>query len=334
MAKVDVVVPCYNYARFLEACVRSVLEQSLTDLRVLIIDDASSDDTLAIATALAGRDPRVSVISHPQNWGHIRTYNQGIQWASADYFLLLSADDLLLPGALKRATMIMDENSDIVLAHGNCIIWNDELPLSDRTERQSDKWERQDLIKEICTMGDSVVYDATAIVRTSVQKKIGGYLESLPHCADLEMWLRFTVHGAVAYITATQAIYRKHASAMTHSYCFTVFGCQQRRQAFDMFFESSGGYRADFRTLRAQAQKKVAKLTFRDGIDHLRRGRISIGLQLLYLAINQDPQLKFCPPFWWLFRFPGPEGRRWATSVFKRGTIRLVRGAQLGRKRA
>jgi GT2 family glycosyltransferase len=328
MAKIDVVVPCYNYGRFLEACVRSVLEQSLTDIRVLIIDDASSDDTCAVATRLAGTDPRVSVISHPQNWGHIRTYNQGITWVSADYFLLLSADDLLLPGALKRAAMIMDDNSDVVLTHGNCIPWNDELPLSDYTIDLSDKWERQDLISEMCAKGDLAVYDATAIVRTSVQKKIGGYLESLPHCADLEMWLRFAAQGAVAYIAATQAIYRIHASSMSNSYSSTVFGCQQRRQAFDTFFESYGCCRADFRALRAKAQKKLAKLTFRAGIDHLRRRRISIGLQLLYLAIDQDPQLRFCPPFWWLFRFPGPDGRRWAASSAKRAIIRLVRGTR------
>ena len=77
MAKVDVVVPCYNYGRFLEECVRSVLDQSLGDLRVLIIDDASADDLFSVARRLAHIDSRVSVISHPQNWGHISTYNQG-----------------------------------------------------------------------------------------------------------------------------------------------------------------------------------------------------------------------------------------------------------------
>ena len=49
MAKVDIVVPCYNYGRFLEACVESILRQSITDIRVLIIDDASSDDSLLVA---------------------------------------------------------------------------------------------------------------------------------------------------------------------------------------------------------------------------------------------------------------------------------------------
>ena len=67
MVNVDVVVPCYNYGRFLEACVGSVLEQSVRDLRVLIIDDASSDDSLSVARKLAEADPRVSVIAHSQN---------------------------------------------------------------------------------------------------------------------------------------------------------------------------------------------------------------------------------------------------------------------------
>jgi glycosyltransferase involved in cell wall biosynthesis len=53
MAKVDIVSPCYNYRRFLEGCGGSILPQSVRDLRVLIIDDASSDDSLSIVRRLA-----------------------------------------------------------------------------------------------------------------------------------------------------------------------------------------------------------------------------------------------------------------------------------------
>src|ERR1700754_1240130 len=117
MAKVDILVPCYNYGRFLDGCVRSVLDQSVRDVRVLIIDDASSDDSLAAAEKLDDADHRVSVVAHAQNKGHIQTYNEGIDWADSDYFLLLSADDLLVQGALARATAIMDENQDIGLTY-------------------------------------------------------------------------------------------------------------------------------------------------------------------------------------------------------------------------
>ena len=98
MSSVDVIIPCYRYAHFLRECVESVLNQIRVDVRVLILDDASPDNTPEIASALAGEDKRVTFVRRKQ--GHIATYNEGIEWASGDYLLLLSADDYLLPGAL------------------------------------------------------------------------------------------------------------------------------------------------------------------------------------------------------------------------------------------
>src|SRR4051812_45731281 len=101
--RVSVVIPCYNYGEYLAACVDSVLAQAGVDVEILVIDDASTDDSARTATAIAGRDPRVEVRVHRANIGHIRTYNEGLAWASGDYTVLLSADDLLAPGALRRA---------------------------------------------------------------------------------------------------------------------------------------------------------------------------------------------------------------------------------------
>src|SRR3979490_235845 len=103
MSSVDVIVPCYRYGKFLRQCVESVLTQEGVAIRVMVIDDASPDDTAEIAESLLKEDSRVSYISHKSNKGHISTYNEGIDWVSADYMLILSADDYLLPGALARA---------------------------------------------------------------------------------------------------------------------------------------------------------------------------------------------------------------------------------------
>ena len=105
MGSVSVVVPCYNYGLFLEDAITSVLDdQEGVDVRVLIIDDASSDDSAEAARKIAARDPRVEVTVHATNKGHIATYNEGLlEWADGDYCVLLSADDRLTPGALRRA---------------------------------------------------------------------------------------------------------------------------------------------------------------------------------------------------------------------------------------
>src|SRR5580765_4204220 len=95
VSRVDVIIPCYKYARYLAACVDSVVSQDGVDVRALVIDDASPDDTPSVAARLTAQDPRVEYRRHTANRGHIATYNEGLEWASGDYVLLLSADDLL-----------------------------------------------------------------------------------------------------------------------------------------------------------------------------------------------------------------------------------------------
>jgi GT2 family glycosyltransferase len=303
MTKVDVVVPCYNYGRFLAECVGSVLEQSVRDLRVLIIDDASTDDSLSVARKLAEKDPRVSVVAHSRNKGHIGTYNEGIAWASADYFLLLSADDLLVPRTLERAIEIMDENPDIVLTHGEGIVWYDNHPFPPVATQRTCTWARHDLLGEICATGSNLVATPTAIGRTNVQKDIGGYKESLPHSGDMEMWLRFAAQGAVARIDAAQAIYRRHSCAMSNAYfARMVSDYRQRRQAFDSFFEECGHRLTNCSVLRAQSARVMANHGFRCGIGLIRRGHLSDGFQLVRAAM--DDRLRYIFPVWKLAKLP------------------------------
>jgi glycosyltransferase involved in cell wall biosynthesis len=316
MAKVDIVVPCYNYGRFLETCVRSVLEQSVTDLRVLIIDDASSDNSLPVAKSLADTDRRVSIISHPQNWGHIHTYNQGIAWASADYFLLLSADDLLVPGALERATKVMDENPDIVLTHGAAIVWADHLPLPEVHQQRSFFWARQDLIKETCALGCNLVHTPTTIARTSVQKAIGGYCPSLPHSGDMEMWLRFAAHGPIARLDTVQAIYRRHSSNMSTPYFSKKLPeFVERKKAFDRFFEKYSYHVTAASTLRIQVDRVVSEKVYISGIARLCGGNIRGGFQLLSYSVALNSKLRYFPPIALLIKLKIPSLDKVAVSL-------------------
>src|SRR4029079_17118645 len=100
---VTVIVPCYNFGDFLAECVQSVITQSGVDTQVIIIDDASSDRSPQLAAELAARYPNVEARLPSKNMGHIPTYNEGIEAATGDYLALLSADDLLVGGALERA---------------------------------------------------------------------------------------------------------------------------------------------------------------------------------------------------------------------------------------
>src|SRR3954463_15138453 len=118
MASVDVAVPCYQYGRYLRECVTSVLKQSVSDLRVLILDNGSTDDTFEIARQISSEDSRVQVMRFDTNRGSHAAYNAGIDWASADYFLILDADDTLAPDCLERAVPVMERHRSVSFTHG------------------------------------------------------------------------------------------------------------------------------------------------------------------------------------------------------------------------
>src|SRR6266550_8858625 len=129
MSRVDVITPCYRYGRFLRRCVESALTQHGADVRVLILDDASPDETPDMAAELVKQDSRVQYRRHGINQGHIATYNEGLDWASGDYLLLLGADDLLVPGALQRAVRLLDSHPEAGMACGQQIHFQTEQEL-------------------------------------------------------------------------------------------------------------------------------------------------------------------------------------------------------------
>ena len=119
MLPVKVIIPCYRYAHFLTGCVESVLSQHGVDLKVLILDDASPDDTPEVSRRLAARDPRVEIRRHATNMGHLATFNEGLEWSSdAEATVLISADDLLAPGALARAVALLEDAPGVGFVYG------------------------------------------------------------------------------------------------------------------------------------------------------------------------------------------------------------------------
>jgi glycosyltransferase involved in cell wall biosynthesis len=217
MAKVDVVVPCYNYGRFLAACVHSVLNQSVRDCRVLIVDDASSDDSVAVANRLAEADRRISVIAHARNRGHIQTYNEGIDRVSGEYFVLLSADDLLTPGQLERSLSLLDHDRTLGFVYGRPRHFGGDVPPKPRLGKpQWAVWPGLEWLEIRYRKAVNCISQPEAIIRTSALHQAGAYYsEALPHTADLELWLRLAAVAAVGRVGGVdQGYYRVHRNSM------------------------------------------------------------------------------------------------------------------------
>jgi glycosyltransferase involved in cell wall biosynthesis len=240
MGTVDVVIPCYNYARYLSNCVHSVLSQSDVTVRVLVIDDASPDNTLQVGQELAASDNRVEFRRHAVNQGHIATYNEGlIDWSTAEYTVLLSADDMVAPGSLSRAVRIMDADRSIGMVYGRAIHFSEETELSriSVSKFSFSRFSGAEWLKGRCLAGHNVITSPEVVVRGSVQRAVGGYRPELPHAGDLEMWLRIAAVSDIAYVRRVpQAFYRLHPQSMTkdrNSFVDII----QRRAAYDAFYQ-------------------------------------------------------------------------------------------------
>lgn len=258
---VSVIVPCYRYASVLPVCVNSVLAQEGVDVRVLIIDDCSPDDTPAVAAQLA-QDPRVEYRRHVENQGLIPTANEGLAWADGDYVVLISADDLLVPGALARATGVMERHPEVGLVYGRALELHEGRPMPEARGRWRGTtiFKGGDWIRMRCTNAHNVIASPEAVVRTSVQKAAGGYDASCFHTSDLNMWLRIAAISDVAFIRgAAQAIYRVHSGSMLRSQDGPLVDLFERQAAFDAFFAGAGAQLPDAPELQRTVRKALAR---------------------------------------------------------------------------
>ena len=298
MSSVSVFIPCYKYAHYLRGCVESALKQDGVDVRVLILDDCSPDDTPAVARQLMAEDSRVEYHRNASNRGHVETYNVGIQWCTGDYCLLLSADDMLTPGALARAARVMDAHPDVCLTYGAEI--KTAEPRFDLAP-QPECWDFR-IVGGDAFWGMSsqfamnIVPTPTAVVRTSVQQRVGGYRKDLPHSGDLEMWLRLAGQGSVGIIDVPQGFYRCHGQNMSIAYA-GLRDLRQRKDAFDAAAAVCADGVPDLRRYMEHVNRLLAEEAFWAGNRAFEAGARTEVRECLAYALELCPELRRWRPW-------------------------------------
>jgi hypothetical protein len=266
MSSVDVVVPCYNYAHFLRRCVDSVLTQTGVDVRILIIDDASPDNTEEVGTELAKTDARITFRRSPKNRGLIATANEGIMdWATAKYCLLLSADDALTSGALGRAAKVMDDHGEVGMTYGMSYIISDDAGMVEPADSDVFRYRivpGDQFLKRVCEHWQGVP-TPTAVVRTELQHRIGGYHPDFHQTSDAEMWMRIATQTPIAAIHTPQGFYRWHGSNMSTAYTGRALSdLDEQYKTIQEVYGTWGGDITDFPSWIEIAKLRSARQAF------------------------------------------------------------------------
>jgi glycosyltransferase involved in cell wall biosynthesis len=326
VSSIDVAIPNYNYGRFLRACVESVLAQDVDDLRVLIVDNASTDDSAGIARRLAAADPRIELRLRSENLGPHASFNEGIDWAKGDYFLILCSDDLLAPGALRRAVTIMNENPGIAMTYGRDVQVRDNAPPAEiAAQPERPRWRLRtglSFIEGFCRLGVFQLPGPSLIVRTSAQKAVGYYRPELPHSDDYDVWLRLAMQGNVAELDCIQAMIREHGQNRSSEIrARQVMHIRETEAAVRCFFSHEGADLPQAAALKRMALRGLGERAYWAAISGLIRGERGMS-ELLSYAFKLRPLAAIVPPLGYLLSRPDTAARIKATLA---GWTRLKR---------
>lgn len=336
MPSVDVVVPCYQYGRYLRECVTSVLRQGITDLRVLIIDNASTDNSLALARQFSAEDGRIEVLARPCNLGPHASWNEGIDWAKSDYLVILAADDLLADGAIARAISALEKHPNAGFAMGRDVSFRDgEVPpVTDPSHIQSE-WKivpGNTFIAERCGDPDRGYFPGSIIVRTAIQKRAGHYRATLAHTDDLEMLLRLAMLGDVAVTDAVQGLRREHGSNRTNQFWVDRLpDFIEREAAFDSFFRHEGSTMPGARRLQRLARRRISDFAYWCAISRVVHGDRRVAYNLFKFAIVRFPSMAIAPPVGFIWRMENWQWRIFAKIVRETGR-RFVASTSLSQR--
>lgn len=304
MTSFDVAIPNYNYGRYLRECVASVASQDVEALRILIIDNASTDDSARIAKEIADADPRVELRLRDRNLGPHASFNEAVDWASSDYFLILCADDRITLGALRRAGDVLDARPDVHLTCGRTRLAppTRRLPLGPVAAGEWMVIEGDCALRRLCALARNDIGGPTAIVRTATQKEIGYYRAELTHADDFEMWLRFTLKGGIAVTDAHQAEASVHAGSLSGSVAGILRWNMEFEAAFRCFFRNEGASHPEAQTMLAIALSTLGERAFCSALTQLAHGERGALALLRYSARLRGFPRAFAPPVGYALR--------------------------------
>ncbi|RXY99465.1 glycosyltransferase family 2 protein [Fictibacillus sp. S7] len=215
--EVTVLIPSFNSGIYLREALESVFNQTYPNWKIILVDDASTDDSLSYAADLL-EDQRITLIQNKKNTGQSMSQNIGLEKINTEFFLQLDADDWLPENTLD---VLMDAArnlpKDVALIVGD-VIEVTEIRNRKRYRYVSNEWDNIKQDKYDLLLSNYIPWPK--FYRTALIKKMGGWATNDPfngrHAEDLRMFLRLIGEYRFYYIPQTILNYRIHATNSTH----------------------------------------------------------------------------------------------------------------------
>jgi glycosyltransferase involved in cell wall biosynthesis len=271
MPKVSVIITTYNRARYLQRAIRSVLNQTFQDFEIVIVDDASTDETANIVEGFA--NPKIRYLRHQFNRKEAGSRNTGLENARGEYIAFLDDDDAWLPQKLSAQIDLLDKSPPIVGA-----VYASFLTIDGASEKVLGSWKAekrgnvlQDLIEK-----NWIGIPSTVLVRRHCFDAVGMFDAQIDFGLDYDMWLRIAGLYQFEYIQEPVVLRSINHDRMSTNYALLLRGFEsQFRKHGEMFFQNKKGYGRRLLTL---------------GVLYCYNGHLRTGRATLLKAIRLNPR--------------------------------------------
>lgn len=203
--KVTVYITNYNYGKYIIKAIESVLDQSLQNFEILIIDDGSTDESIEILKSYDD-NPKINIIKQ-NNKGLTISNNVALKIAKGKYIMRLDADDFLFKYSLETLSIELDKDPEIGMVFG-------DYYTIDEHENIIEHFQRHDFNKDV-SLFDQPAHGACTMFRIECLRQLGGYDETIRRQDGYELWLRFIEKYKVTNINKPIFYYRQHDKNLT-----------------------------------------------------------------------------------------------------------------------
>jgi glycosyltransferase involved in cell wall biosynthesis len=236
---ISVIIPAYNYGKFLSQCFDSVLNQTYQNWECLLIDNGSTDDTKQITENYSQKDKRIHYYSQSNNSGPTIARNYGLKKAKGEIIQFLDADDLIEDQKFEKQVALLNAHPDYDIVYSGVKYFKSADPsklYNDIGLGESKPWmlnlsgTGEKMISAL--LKGNIMVINSPLVRSSLFEKYGNMDEQLFYNEDWELWARFAINNATFCFDerpSTQALVRVHPASyskdMFKMYLFGLIAC-------------------------------------------------------------------------------------------------------------
>jgi len=220
MPKVSIVIPTYNYGRFLGEAIQSVLDQTFQDFEIIIVDDGSTDNTMEVVSSF--QDVRIRYI-YQDHRGASAAQNVALYAARGEYITGMGADDVYLPQSLEMKVKLLDSRPDVGMVCSDALFFdnNTGATLSQLWRDPKGLYPGFDPVKAVPQpLKELIHYGCVFLVQANMMRRqvfdvVGYFDESLPSCEDWDLVIRIVQRFRIEIIDMVLIKCRRHGANLS-----------------------------------------------------------------------------------------------------------------------